>query len=504
MAGIERFAVVDTETTGVFNNDRVLEVAIVTLSADGAVVDEWDTLINPQRDIGPSWIHGVTATMLQDAPTFDEVLGDLAARLHGAVLVAHNLPFDVRMLRNELARTNLDVDFGVGLDTLRGSRARLAAACRAYGIRHEAAHTALHDARATAQLLLRCAEQCLAHPPAPVTIPPGATLPGGRRLQRTTSMQASRPYLARLTEQLSHPDAQAASAAYLDLLDRCMANLHLDADERQQLTELAEELGLSAQQRAAAHRMWLHDLIDAALADEVVTAEEYDQLCRAAVVLDCEQTVVDRRTQPLRTRTQPVALAPGTTVCFTGEPFDPDTGEKVARSQLREHAYRLGLEPVANVTQSNCDLLVAADPASASGKAHKANRYGVPIVDAFAFLAAQAGATVASARLYVSPLEALLCPTCTRAWTRKPGSRRQAHCDGCRQEAHVRHGGKRLSNERPTPDRRQARPPAGDATPPRDDQFEPPLETLECVACGDRWQRPRTRGRKPRWCPACR
>jgi DNA polymerase III epsilon subunit-like protein len=79
-----RFAVVDVETTGLYNSDRVVEVAVVTITADGRVVDEWDTLINPQRDVGPTHIHRITPSMVSAAPTFEEIAVALARRLDGA------------------------------------------------------------------------------------------------------------------------------------------------------------------------------------------------------------------------------------------------------------------------------------------------------------------------------------------------------------------------------------------------------------------------------------
>jgi NAD-dependent DNA ligase len=46
----------------------------------------------------------------------------------------------------------------------------------------------------------------------------------------------------------------------------------------------------------------------------------------------------------------------------------------------------LGCQPVASVTKKSCDLLVAADPSSMSGKAQKAHQYGVPIMAVTEFL----------------------------------------------------------------------------------------------------------------------
>ena len=58
----DRIAVIDAETTGVYNSDRVVEIGIVTMSLDGDIVDEWETLVHPARDVGPSWLHQITAS----------------------------------------------------------------------------------------------------------------------------------------------------------------------------------------------------------------------------------------------------------------------------------------------------------------------------------------------------------------------------------------------------------------------------------------------------------
>lgn len=43
-----RFAVIDTETTGLSKHDRIVEFACITIS-NGEIVDEYDTLIQPNR-----------------------------------------------------------------------------------------------------------------------------------------------------------------------------------------------------------------------------------------------------------------------------------------------------------------------------------------------------------------------------------------------------------------------------------------------------------------------
>ena len=116
------YAVVDVETTGLFpgRHDRVIEIGVVLVDREGRQVDEWSTLVNPARDLGPQHIHGIQSGDVLRAPTFAEIAGDLAARLTGRVVVAHNLNFDLRFLAAEYARlsTPVPLDYDRGLCTM--------------------------------------------------------------------------------------------------------------------------------------------------------------------------------------------------------------------------------------------------------------------------------------------------------------------------------------------------------------------------------------------------
>lgn len=102
-------AAVGLETTGLSpgQHHRIIELAIVHVGEDDQQQAAWSTLINPLRDFGASAIHGITAADLFNAPTFDDVAGDIADRLRGRVLVAHNLPFDARFLSAEFQRLGI-------------------------------------------------------------------------------------------------------------------------------------------------------------------------------------------------------------------------------------------------------------------------------------------------------------------------------------------------------------------------------------------------------------
>jgi DNA polymerase-3 subunit epsilon len=162
------YAVVDVETTGfaAHGADRIIEVAVVHLDERGDITDEWCTLINPGRDLGPQHVHGIRTADVWSAPSFDQAAGALADRLAGRVLVAHNLAFDSRFLAAEFGRLGYDFPTS-GLCTMllaprflpNLSSKSLKACCAATGISQGVAHSALYDARATGLLLARFLRQ---------------------------------------------------------------------------------------------------------------------------------------------------------------------------------------------------------------------------------------------------------------------------------------------------------------------------------------------------------
>ncbi len=104
------FAVIDLETTGfVADEERIVEVAVVILDADGNEEGSFCTLIDPGCDPGPTQIHGISAEMLVGAPSFAEVHPYLADLLSGRVVVGHNVArFDLPFLVAECRRLGGD------------------------------------------------------------------------------------------------------------------------------------------------------------------------------------------------------------------------------------------------------------------------------------------------------------------------------------------------------------------------------------------------------------
>jgi DNA polymerase-3 subunit epsilon len=157
--GSRGFAVIDLETTGFGSEHRILEIAVIRLEPDGSERDVWETLVHPGMPIPggkAQKTHRIHDWMVEPAPSFEAVAGELAARLDGHVLVAHNLPFDQGFLERRFeAVDGIRIDLGKGLNTMK-SRESLEKLCGRLGVELPPgeAHCALVDARALQQALL--------------------------------------------------------------------------------------------------------------------------------------------------------------------------------------------------------------------------------------------------------------------------------------------------------------------------------------------------------------
>ncbi|MER5444044.1 DEDDh family exonuclease [Streptomyces sp. NPDC059690] len=153
------YAVVDVETTGLARDDRIISAAVYRLDARGEVEDHWYTLVNPERDPGPVWIHGLTSEVLEGAPLFTDIAEEFATRLEGRVLVAHNAVFDWQMIAREYARARREAPVRQRLCTIALSKElalplpnhKLESLAAHFGVVQRRAHHALDDARVLAE-----------------------------------------------------------------------------------------------------------------------------------------------------------------------------------------------------------------------------------------------------------------------------------------------------------------------------------------------------------------
>lgn len=98
--------VIDVETTGLdYTREKIIEFAGVRLE-DGVIVDEFETLVNPNQHIRKSSqaIHGISEEMLIDAPTEEEIYPKIFEFIGDYPLVAHNAIFDFSFLNKASKR----------------------------------------------------------------------------------------------------------------------------------------------------------------------------------------------------------------------------------------------------------------------------------------------------------------------------------------------------------------------------------------------------------------
>jgi len=120
------YVVVDVETTGAtLAKDRIVEIGAYKIS-DGQIVDEFATLINPQKPISPYVVKltGITDEMVANAPIFPSVCHRIVDFFGDAVFVAHNAPFDWRFINREIERVT-----SKGLANLRLCTVQMARRC---------------------------------------------------------------------------------------------------------------------------------------------------------------------------------------------------------------------------------------------------------------------------------------------------------------------------------------------------------------------------------------
>lgn len=135
------FVSIDVETTGLHPvRQRVIEIALIRYTA-GEITERYSTLVNPDKRI-PKFIAtltGITNAEVEDAPRFAEIAADVEAFLDGALLVGHNVGFDINFINAELGRANRPQLINERLDVM-GLASRLIPGLRRPSLDKVAAH----------------------------------------------------------------------------------------------------------------------------------------------------------------------------------------------------------------------------------------------------------------------------------------------------------------------------------------------------------------------------
>jgi DNA polymerase-3 subunit epsilon len=415
------FAVLDFETTGLFlgGHDRVIEVAVVHVNDAGRVTGQWETLVNPQRDLGAQHIHGIRSADILDAPTFAAIAPHLLDLLGGRVLVAHNASFDLRFLHAELTRSGYASDSALAIehlcamqlarDFIPGAGRSLADCCAAFDIELENAHRASIDATATARLL---AEYIAASEGTELwndslgralnavwpTLAMQTVLDEVWRAREATAMASdTTTFLQRIADKLPEFGGPAEHQNYWALLDQCLLDRQLSVHEANALVRLADELSISRSTCERMHIEYFEAVAKVAWADELLTLDEIADLTAVATLLGLPAVYVAAAVQPpvQKGGRHAVPADAGGPVSSDGSASSRSTGEfrlevgdpVVLTGDMRRSCEdwhreleQQGFVPRPAISKK-VKLVVASDPDSLSGKARKARDYGITIVN---------------------------------------------------------------------------------------------------------------------------
>jgi len=160
-----RRIVLDTETTGLSPRDghRIIEIAAIELDGRKVSRRHFHHYVDPEREVDEdaARVHGFTWDMLRGRAKFADIANSFLEFIEGAELMAHNAPFDIGFINNELRLLGLPPLQNPVTDTLKlardlhpGKKNSLDALCNRYEIdnKHRTLHGALLDTELLAEV----------------------------------------------------------------------------------------------------------------------------------------------------------------------------------------------------------------------------------------------------------------------------------------------------------------------------------------------------------------
>lgn len=361
---------IDIETTGFGKNDRIIEFAAVVFDPEGGIVlGQLETLINPMRNVpeDSTQIHGLKASDLSLAPTFEEIAEDLYAFLEGHKIVSHNADFDLRFLAQEFNRIGKPIAFSDVACTYKLTGQRLNVACEqiSFQFKH---HSALEDARA-----------CLA-------IWHSQFMDKGESLTFDSAIEWDQTFRTISRSQIGiqpvdlRPSLLSNLAVkfeqvgiektFLGLLDTYLRDLAISDVEEFGLKDFAIENGISESRFIELQDSYLDSIEYAALRDGIITEAEAEFFNRISQTLGFDRTL-----NPSEGASN---LPPaGSLVCVTGTATVNGVNyDKKTMAELLEKHGLVFTDVIAK--KSGVALLLQDSAGSQSSKVAKAQAWGVP------------------------------------------------------------------------------------------------------------------------------
>lgn len=158
------FTALDVETTGLREEDEIIEIGLVRV-VDGKIHDTWQSLVKPAISIpaDTTIITGITRDMVRNAPTWEEIVPELSSHLEGQLLLAHNYRFDKGHIESQLGHALpnswLDTHNIAKLFLPRLTSYKLISLADHLSVNDSSHHRALNDAEVCAKVYLKLLEE---------------------------------------------------------------------------------------------------------------------------------------------------------------------------------------------------------------------------------------------------------------------------------------------------------------------------------------------------------
>jgi DNA polymerase III subunit alpha, Gram-positive type len=156
------YVFLDTETTGLSaEKERMTEIAMVRTDEEFNIIDTYQTLINPEREITAkiTELTGITESMVENESKYDEIIPVISeyysqdSEEYQIIGVAHNMPFDQKFINKagqDILGKDIITDF---IDTVSLARElypfwrnhKLETCAKKFNVMNENHHRAMND-----------------------------------------------------------------------------------------------------------------------------------------------------------------------------------------------------------------------------------------------------------------------------------------------------------------------------------------------------------------------
>jgi DNA helicase-2/ATP-dependent DNA helicase PcrA len=170
----DNIIVFDVESTGIdVTEDEIIQIAAIKINRQGQVIEKFERFIRNNKSVkNAEHVHGFSDEFLRiNGEDKNLVLKEFVSFSEDAVIVGHNVQYDINILTSELQRANLGKPKFKGFyDTLDIYKRfhsnlpnhKLETLSNIFQTNHKPSHNAMDDILATKELLIRAIEKELA------------------------------------------------------------------------------------------------------------------------------------------------------------------------------------------------------------------------------------------------------------------------------------------------------------------------------------------------------